>query len=105
MTNETDPRGEIPSGLMRLYPRPGHDCIMFDYTNHRGQAATRRCMVHYCYYGTTPYHHNAQWLLHGYDLAKHSDRTYAMQDMGNIRNLRTTIRNTPVGVFKDIEDK
>lgn len=55
--------------------------VLLDYTNHRGERATRIVLPVDLRFGTSPYHDGAQWFLEAYDVAKGADRSFAMRDI------------------------
>lgn len=51
--------------------------ITIDYTNHRGERATRRIVPVYLWWGFTDWHPTEGWLLHAFDLDKQAYRDFA----------------------------
>lgn len=61
--------------------------IIFEYTNYQGIKSTRRVLPERMEWKATPWHPTPQWLLTGYDLDKGEVRSFAMQDMNNVRDM------------------
>jgi len=61
--------------------------IEFDYTNHRGETKKRRALPESVRFEETPYHKPAQWIMRAYDYEKHAQRSFAMKDMNNVRDV------------------
>lgn len=60
--------------------------IEFEYKNHAGKVATRRVVILDYRFGKTPYHNDReQWFLHGHDVDKVAERTFAIADMSAVR--------------------
>lgn len=60
--------------------------IVFEYTNYKGEKATRTAMPQKLEWGTTPYHKEPQWLLRCICPDKdYAERSFAMKDMLNVR--------------------
>lgn len=59
--------------------------ITFEYVNYKREHSTRNVVVVEFRYGTTPYHKKPQWLLHAFDTDKAAERTFAMNDISNVR--------------------
>lgn len=58
--------------------------VMIDYTNHAGMRAIRKIVPlndNALRYGSTEWHHEDQWLLDAYDVAKDDMRTFAVKDI------------------------
>lgn len=51
------------------------------YTNWRGETSKRRFTFHRLWYGSTEYHEEPQWLIHGFDMDKGVYRDFAVKDM------------------------
>lgn len=62
------------------------DVLIFEYTNYRGEESTREVVPDQVYYGTTEWHPDHQWFMHGYDVNKDEFRDFAMRDIKNMRN-------------------
>lgn len=64
--------------------------LTFDYTNHRGETATRRveCNGSPAFWGATDWHPEPQWLLAMFCLDRKEWRAFAMKDMRNMRILK-----------------
>ena len=52
--------------------------LVFVYRNHRGEVAVRRVMPGRVWYGRTPWHPGACWLLRALDLDKDEERDFAL---------------------------
>ncbi len=61
--------------------------VCFQYTNHRGEIATRRVIPRGIRFASTPYHPKAQWLLDALDLDRNAERSFAMVDISKWRDL------------------
>lgn len=68
------------------YIEPG-DIIEFDYVNWEGKPGHRVARVWRFTFGSTEYHPEVQWLMVAYDFVKHTERTFAMKDMTNVKLL------------------
>ncbi len=55
-----------------------NDLVEADYTNHRGETATRRFLPVEIWFGCTAWHCEAQWLVKVFDLDRQQTRDYAM---------------------------
>lgn len=55
--------------------------VTIDYTNHRGERATRQIIPRHMWWGNSKYHPEAQWLLDAFDVEKQAERTFAMKDI------------------------
>lgn len=60
--------------------RAGAAPIKLDYTNHRGETATRTITPLRVRWGKTEHHPVEQWLLDCYDHDREATRTYALDD-------------------------
>ena len=58
--------------------------VNFDSVNWKGESSSRYVLVNYIYYGSTEYHKEEQWLVHGFDLSNRSWRTFALKDITNL---------------------
>jgi hypothetical protein len=54
--------------------------IKFQYTNYRGETAMRAVLLIRIEFGSTEWHPEPQWLLHGVDVDKAMSRTFALRD-------------------------
>lgn len=54
------------------------------YTNWRGESAKRRIGVMSIWFGSTSWHPEPQWLMHGLDLDKKEVRDFALRDMRDV---------------------
>jgi hypothetical protein len=54
--------------------------ITFQYTNYRGETAMRTVRPVGIEFGSTAWHPEPQWLLHGVDLEKGEGRAFALRD-------------------------
>lgn len=61
------------------------DIISFNYTNWKGERATRTAKVRNLLYGSNEFHPEKQWLLIAFDMDKKLQRTFAMKDMCNVQ--------------------
>ncbi|HMH95650.1 MAG TPA: hypothetical protein VK577_03605 [Bradyrhizobium sp.] len=55
--------------------------VTFTYTNHRGVTGIRLVRPIMIAFGANQYHPEPQWLLHGWDLNKQAERTFAIKDI------------------------
>ena len=55
--------------------------FVFEYTNWRGETATRRAVPKRVFFGTTPWHPEPQWLVEAVDIDKGALRCFAMAQM------------------------
>ena len=55
--------------------------VTFTYKNHRGETSIRLVRPIMIAFGATEFHPDPQWLLHGWDLNKEAERTFAMKDI------------------------
>jgi len=55
--------------------------VTFTYKNHRGETSVRLVRPIMIAFGATEFHPEPQWLLHGWDLNKEAERTFAMNDI------------------------
>ena len=60
-----------------------HEC-RFIYTNWRGETAPRRVGAMSVWFGSTEWHPEPQWLMHGIDLDKMETRDFALKDMREV---------------------
>jgi hypothetical protein len=56
--------------------------LIITYTNHRGVTAKRIITPITCWYGSTEWHPEPQWLLRAYDEQKQALRDFALKDVG-----------------------
>ncbi|GAA0586508.1 hypothetical protein ACFQH5_20360 [Halomonas salifodinae] len=63
--------------------------IEFEYTNWRGERATRRAIPISIAWASTDYHPEPQWLMTARDLEKNATRDFALRDMENIREVES----------------
>lgn len=61
------------------------DTLEFTYTNYKGETSVRRCVVNGWLYGSNKWHTENQFLLNGFDLDKGQNRSYAINDMTNVK--------------------
>lgn len=61
--------------------------IEFEYTNWKGQRATRRALPSSICWASTDYHPRPQWLMTARDLEKGVTRDFALCAMENIREV------------------
>jgi hypothetical protein len=54
--------------------------ITFKYTNYRGETAMRTVLLIRIEFGSTEWHPEPQWLLHGVDMDKAMGRAFALRD-------------------------
>lgn len=55
--------------------------VSIDYTNWRGETATRRIIPISIWFGSTEWHKQAQWLLKALDIEKNAERDFALKDI------------------------
>lgn len=55
--------------------------VTFTYENHRGETSVRLVRPIMIAFGSNEYHTEPQWLLHGFDINKGAERTFAMKDI------------------------
>lgn len=55
--------------------------VTFTYKNHRGETSVRLVRPIMIAFGSNEFHSEPQWLLHGWDLSKEAERTFAMKDI------------------------
>lgn len=79
--NELD-LDELASVAMRYHLTP----IRVDYTNHRGETATRTITPLRVRWGKTEHHPVEQWLLDCFDHDRDATRTYALDDCDFVRS-------------------
>lgn len=56
--------------------------LSIDYTNYRGETATRNIIPRSVRFGSTEWHPEEQWLLLAWDNDKQADREFALKDFG-----------------------
>ena len=88
----------------RLPFTPLNTPVAFDYTNYRGERATRRALLRDIYFGSTEYHPEDQWLVAGHDLDKNEDRIYAIKDMRPVAAVMKSVLRTADKPAKDETD-
>ena len=57
------------------------DIITFKYINWRGEMSLRQAIVKDILFGSSGFHHEAQVLIHGWDLEKEQYRLFAAKDI------------------------
>ena len=62
-------------------PPQGTAIVQFGYTNWKGKTGIRRAKVIGFRYGTSSWHKEPGWLLHGFDLDRGEEREFAVKDM------------------------
>lgn len=55
--------------------------VTFTYKNYRGETSVRLVRPIMVSFGATGFHTEPQWLLHGWDMNKEAERTFAMKDI------------------------
>lgn len=55
--------------------------VTFTYKNYRGETSVRLVRPIMVSFGATGFHPEPQWLLHGWDVNKDAERTFAMKDI------------------------
>lgn len=55
--------------------------VTFTYKNYRGEISVRLVRPIMISFGATGFHPEPQWLLHGWDINKDAERTFAMKDI------------------------
>lgn len=55
--------------------------VTIDYTNYRGERATRRICPESISFQSNHWHPESQWLLTAFDVEKGANRTFAMKDI------------------------
>ena len=63
----------------------GSHVVTFNYLNYRRSQAHRRVGIISVWFGSTEWHPEPQWLLHGIDLEKMETRDFAMKDMSDVQ--------------------
>lgn len=63
--------------------------IQFEYTNWRGETATRRAMPISLWWGATEWHPRPQWLMTARDMDKAAVRDFALCDMTDMQEVDT----------------
>ena len=60
-----------------------HQAVTFVYRNHRGEEAVRRVIPTGLIYSESVFHKDKErtWFLHGFDLDRQEERTYALDDV------------------------
>lgn len=102
----TLPRGNVrcritPAGdpyMPTSEPAP----IIITYTNHRGVAAKRIITPITCWYGSTEWHPEPQWLLRAYDEQKQAIRDFALKDVGGSMPCPQTFLSTTPGYLAQL---
>jgi hypothetical protein len=61
------------------------DYVTFTYTNYKGETSERKAFYMDVLYGATKYHPEEQFFMVGVDYDKVAIRTYAVENMANIR--------------------
>lgn len=60
---------------------------VIDYTNHRGERASRTVCPQRIFWGKTEWHPQRQWLLDAWDYEKNADRTFACAQIHSWRSV------------------
>lgn len=55
--------------------------VTFTYKNHRGEISTRLVLPIMIAFGSNSYHPEPQWFVHGIDINKNAERTFAWKDI------------------------
>lgn len=55
--------------------------VTFTYKNYRGETSVRLVRPITIAFGQNGFHPEPQWLMHGWDLNKDAERTFAMKDI------------------------
>lgn len=55
--------------------------VTFTYKNHKGVTGIRLVRPIMIAFGANEFHPEPQWLLHGWDLNKQAERTFAIKDI------------------------
>lgn len=63
--------------------RPAKTEVTFTYKNYRGETSVRLVRPIMVSFGATGFHPEPQWLLHGWDVQKDAERTFAMKDIAD----------------------
>lgn len=60
--------------------------LMFQYTNHRGETATRRVVARRLFYGVSDYYpgHPPQWYIEGFDNDRNATRLFRAAAMVSV---------------------
>jgi predicted DNA-binding transcriptional regulator YafY len=66
------------------FPLGGVLEVGFIYVNWRGEKEHRRVDAVRIWFGSTKWHTESQWFLHGVDLEKQEVRDFAMKDMSDV---------------------
>jgi predicted DNA-binding transcriptional regulator YafY len=53
--------------------------VTFTYKNHRGEISVRLAVPIMMVFGRTDWHPEPQWLMHGLDVNKDAERTFAIE--------------------------
>lgn len=77
-TIQTGPEFVAPKKAAGDEPRP----VTLTYTNWRGETAARSIIPTRVWWGSTPWHHEPQWLLTAVDAEKGLERDFALKDFG-----------------------
>lgn len=72
--------------------------IVIDYTNHRGETATRTIEPCYLWWGATEWHPQEQWLLHAWDYEKDAPRDFAFNGIHGIELREKIAADTRISV-------
>jgi len=57
--------------------------VTFEYKNYKGEISKRYVLPMELWYGTTPYHTEAQWLLKAFDINKNDYRNFSLKEIRN----------------------
>lgn len=56
----------------------------FEYKNYRGEVSQREVICKYIWFGTSEYHPEPQFFMHGFDQAKKEHRDFALKDISKL---------------------
>jgi predicted DNA-binding transcriptional regulator YafY len=71
----------VDPGAKIYHPDTSGGRVMIDYTNHRGERATRTITPRGINWGSTEWHPEPQWLLLAWDHGKNAFRDFAIKDI------------------------
>ena len=57
--------------------------VTFTYRNYRGEISVRLMRPIMVAFGANGFHPEPQWLLHGWDINRDAERTFAMKDISD----------------------
>ena len=66
---------EIPTGVETEH------IVTFTYRNYLGEVEKRHVIPRTISFGATPWHPAPQWMMHGWDLDKKAQRSFAISDI------------------------